>query len=53
MYFSFMETVWVVHIDNLRLVALTAIGLFILVPGGVLALGFVQGLKLSRRQTGS
>ena len=30
MYFSFMATVWIIRIDNLRLVALPAIGLFIL-----------------------
>ena len=53
MCFSFMATVWIIRIDNLRLVALPAIGLFILLFGGVLALGFARALKLSRRQTGS
>ncbi len=53
MYFSFMATVWIIRIDNLRLVALPAIGLFILLFGGVLALGFARVLRLSRRQTGS
>lgn len=53
MYFSFMATVWIIRIDNLRLVALPAIGLFILLFGGVLALGAAKAFKLSRRQTGS
>jgi len=53
MYFSFMATVWIIRIDNLRLVALPAIGLFILLFGGALALGFARVLKLNRRQTGS
>jgi hypothetical protein len=53
MYFSFVATVWIIRIDNLRLAALPAIGLFILLFGGVLALGFSRVLKLSRRQTGS
>jgi predicted permease len=53
MYFSFMATVWIIRIDNLRLVALPAIGLFILLFGGVLALGFARVFKLSRRQTGA
>jgi len=53
MYFSFMATVWIIRIDNLRLVALPALGLFILLFGGILALGFARVLKLSRRQTGS
>ena len=33
MYFSFMATVWIIRIDNLRLMALPAIGLFILLLG--------------------
>ena len=53
MYFSFMATVWIIRIDNLRLVALPAIGLFILIFGGALALAFARVLKLDRRQTGS
>ena len=53
MYFSFMATVWIIRIDNLRLVALPALGSFILLFGGILALGFARVLKLSRRQTGS
>lgn len=53
MYFSFMSTVWIIRIDNLRLVALPAIGLFILFLGGVLALGSAWVLRLGRRQTGS
>ena len=53
MYFSFMATVWIIRIDNLRLAALPAIGLFILLFGGVLALGFARVLKMTRKQTGS
>jgi len=53
MYFSFMATVWIVRVDDLRLVALPAVGLFIFFFGGVLALGFARILKLGRRQTGS
>jgi predicted permease len=53
MYFSFMATVWIIRIDNLRLVALPAIGLFILLFGGILALGFARVLKMTRKQTGS
>jgi predicted permease len=53
MYFSFMATVWIIRIDNLRLVALPALGIFILLLGGALALAGARMLKLSRRQTGS
>jgi len=53
MYFSFMATVWIIRIDNLRLVVLPAIGLFILLFGGILALGFARVLKMTRKQTGS
>jgi hypothetical protein len=53
MYFSFMATVWIIRVDSLRLVALPAIGLFVLFLGGVLALGFARAFGLSRRQTGS
>lgn len=53
MYFSFMATVWIIRVDSLRLVALPAIGLFVLLLGGVLALGFARAFALNRRQTGS
>jgi len=53
MYFSFMATVWIIRIDNLKLVALPGIGLFILFSGGALALVFARAFELSRRQTGS
>ena len=53
MYFSFMATVWIIRIDNLRLVALPAIGLLILIFGGALALGVARVLKMTRKQTGS
>jgi predicted permease len=53
MYFSFMATVWIIRIDNLRLVTLPVLGIFILLLGGGLALGGARMLKLSRRQTGS
>jgi predicted permease len=53
MYFSFLATVWIIRVDNLRLVALPGLGLFILFIGGALALVFARIFKLSRRQTGS
>jgi hypothetical protein len=53
MYFSFMATVWIIRVDSLRLVALPAIGLFVLLLGGALALGFARAFALNRRQTGS
>jgi predicted permease len=44
---------WVVEIQNSRLILLPALGVFCLVLGGVVAIGFSKILKLNRFQTGA
>ena len=53
MYASFIATVWVIRIENLRIVILPALGAAILLLGGVLALALARAWGLNRRQTGS
>jgi predicted permease len=45
--------IWVVSLKNAALVALPFIGLFALLAGGVMALGFARVFKLNPQKTGS
>ena len=45
--------IWVVSLKNATLVALPFVGLFALLAGGVIALGFARLFKLSPQKTGS
>jgi len=53
MYFSFMATVWVIRVDSLRITVLPALGAFILLLGGAMAVLLARAWGLSRKQTGS
>jgi hypothetical protein len=53
MYFSFMATVWGIRVDSLRIMALPALGGFILLFGGAMAVLLARAWGLTRRQTGS
>ncbi len=53
MAFSFMATLWIIRLDNLRVAWMPALGLSVLACGGALALLAARLLKLDRRQTGS
>jgi predicted permease len=53
MYASFIATVWIIRIENLRIAILPALGAAILLLGGVAALALARAWGLSRRQTGS
>lgn len=50
---SFASTIWVVTIGDLRVMALPAIGVTVLMAGGLLALAAARPLNLDRPQTGS
>ena len=49
---TFLGAVWIVDLDNLKILALPFIEVFIIVLGGSLAYGFARAQKLTRRQTG-
>ncbi len=49
---TFLGTVWIVNLDNLKILALPFIEVFTIVLGGSLAYGFARTQSLTRRQTG-
>jgi predicted permease len=49
---TFLGAVWIVDLDNLKILALPFIEVFAILLGGVLAYGFARAQKLTRRQTG-
>lgn len=49
---TFLGAVWIVNLDNIRILALPFIGVFVIVLGGVLAYAFAKVQNLTRRQTG-
>lgn len=53
MSISFMGAIWIIKVDNLRIAALPFLGVFILLLGGVMALGAARIFSLTRKQTGS
>lgn len=50
---TFLGAVWVVELDNLKLLALPFIEVFAIVLGGSLACALARALRLTRRQTGA
>jgi len=50
---AIVGAMWIVNIENVRLVALPFNGLFALLAGGVLALGAARVLRLPPRKTGA
>jgi len=50
---AFLGAIWIIKIDNLRIVALPFIGVFALLLGGVLALAAAKFFHLTRKETGS
>lgn len=50
---AIIGAIWIVDIQNVRLVALPFIGLFALLAGGVLALGAAKLLRLENKKTGA
>jgi predicted permease len=53
MYTSFVATVWIIRVEDLRIAVLPALGMFTLLLGGALALALARAWGLSRKQTGS
>jgi len=49
---TFLGAVWIVNLDNLKILALPFIEVFAIVLGGSLAYGFARAQSLTRRQTG-
>lgn len=50
---AFLGAVWIVNLDDLKLIALPFIGITALVLGGFLAFLFAKFLRMSRKQTGA
>jgi len=50
---AFLGAIWIIKIDNLRIVALPFIGVFALLLGGLLALAVAKSYKLTRKEIGS
>lgn len=50
---AFLGAIWIIKIDNLRIVALPFIGVFALLLGGALALAAAKFYKLTRKEIGS
>ena len=50
---AFLGAIWIIKIDNLRIIALPFIGVFALLLGGVLALAVAKFYKLTRKEIGS
>lgn len=53
MSISFMGAVWVIRIEDMRIVALPILCVFALLLGGALAIFAARLMRLSRRQTGA
>jgi predicted permease len=49
---TFSGAVWIVDLDNLKILALPIIEVFAILLGGTLAYGFARAQDLTRRQTG-
>lgn len=49
---TFLGAVWIVNLDNIKILALPFIEVFVIVLGGSLAYGFARAQGLTRRQTG-
>lgn len=49
---TFLGAVWIVDLQNLKILALPFIEVFAIVFGGTLAYGFARAQRLNRRQTG-
>ena len=50
---SFIGALWIVKIDNLKIIALPFLGIFALLMGGILGLASSKLFKLNRKDTGS
>jgi len=50
---AFLGAIWIIKIDNLRIIALPFIGVFALLLGGVLALAAAKSYKLTRKEIGT
>lgn len=50
---SFVGAVWIIRIDDIRIVTLPLLCLLAIALGGVLALGTARGMGLGRKQTGA
>jgi len=50
---AFLGAIWIVNLDDLKIIALPFIGISALVLGGFLALVFAKMLNMSRKQTGA
>lgn len=50
---AFLGAVWIVNLNDLKLIALPFIGIVALVLGGYLAFLFAKMLRMSRKQTGA
>ena len=50
---SFIGALWIVKIDNLKIIALPFIGIFALLMGGILGFASAVLFKLNRKDTGS
>lgn len=50
---AFLGAIWIVNLDDLKIIALPFIGITALVLGGFVAFVFANMLKMSRKQTGA
>ena len=50
---AFVGAIWIVNLDDLKIIALPFIGITALVLGGILAFSFAKMLGMSRKQTGA
>ena len=50
---STIGTLWIINLDNIKIIALPFLGIFALFTGGILGLFAAQILKLNRRDKGS
>lgn len=50
---AFIGAIWIVNLNDLKIIALPFIGITALLLGGILAFFFARLLRLSRKQTGS
>lgn len=50
---SFIGALWIIKIEDIKIVALPFLGIFALIAGGVLALAAARFLRLKRKDTGS
>jgi len=50
---SFIGALWIIRIDNLKIIALPFLGIFALLMGGILGFASAKLFKLNRKDTGS